>query len=338
MERQLRDLREGVMRVRLVRIGEIFERMPFVVRDLARESGRQVDLQITGQETEIDKYLVERMMDPVLHLVRNAVSHGIESVAERRSAGKPDAGRLTLSAASLGDLVTLEIADDGQGVDVEAVRRRARSIGMPVADEPLDGRQLLDILCAPGFSTRETADRAAGRGVGMGVVQSAVRELGGSLALETSAGEGTRFLIELPLTLAITDAIIAAVGGQVFAVPQSSVREVVDIDGALVKAVGRGEIVPYRGGVLPLLRLSNIFGMTPRPGTSLHVFVVGAGPAAVGIAVDRIQTQREIVVRPMTDPLIKSEGITGATDLGDGRVVLILDLVRTARMAMRAAE
>ena len=337
MERQLRDLREGVMRVRLVRIGEIFERMPFVVRDLARESGRQVDLQISGQETELDKYLVERMMDPILHLVRNAVSHGIESVEARRAAGKPEAGRLTLSAASFGDLVTLEIADDGQGVDVEAVRRRARAIGIPVAADALDGRALLDILCAPGFSTRDTADRAAGRGVGMGVVQSAVRELGGTLSLDTSPGAGTRFLIELPLTLAIADAIIAAVGGQVFAVPQSSVREVIDVDRALVKAVGRGEILPYRGGVLPLVRLSNIFRMTPRPGASLHVFVVGTGAAAVGIAVDRIQTQREIVVRPMTDPLIKSEGITGATDLGDGRVVLILDLVRTARLAMRTA-
>jgi two-component system chemotaxis sensor kinase CheA len=337
MERQLRDLREGVMRVRLVRIGEIFDRMPFVVRDLARESGREVDLQISGQETEIDKYLVERMMDPVLHLVRNAVSHGIESAAARRAAGKPEVGRLTLSATSAGDLVTIEIADDGHGVDIEAVRRRARSIGLSVPDDALDGRALLDLLCAPGFSTRETADRAAGRGVGMAVVLSAVRELGGTLSLATAPGAGTRFLIELPLTLAITDAIIAAVGGQVFAVPQSSVREVIDVDGAMVKAVGRGEIVPYRGGVLPLLRLSNIFRMTPRPGASLHVFVVGTGPASVGIAVDRIQTQREIVVRPMLDPLIKSEGITGATDLGDGRVVLIVDLVRTARLAMRTA-
>ena len=331
LDRQLRDLREGVMRVRLVRVGEIFDRMPFAVRDLARESGRRVEVHISGQETEIDKYLVERMMDPVLHLVRNAVSHGIESMSERIAAGKPETGSLTLSAASVGDIVTIEIADDGRGVDVDAVRRRAQAIGLSVDEGPLEGDALLDVLCAPGFSTRDTADRAAGRGVGMAVVQSAVRELGGRLTLDTVAGEGTRFLIELPLTLAITDAIIASAGGQVFAVPQAAVREVIAVSEEAVRALENNEIMPYRGGVIPLLRLSALFGLSARPGRTLHVFVVGNGASTVGVAVDRIQTQREIVVRPMTDPLIKSEGITGATDLGDGKVVLILDLMRTAR-------
>jgi len=337
MERQLRDLREGVMRVRLVRVGEIFERMPFVVRDLARESRRAVELQITGQETEIDKYLVERMMDPVLHLVRNAVSHGIEPASARRAAGKDETGLLTLSAASVGDLVTIEVGDDGRGVDVAAVRRRARRLGMAVGDGPLEGRELLDILCAPGFSTRDTADRAAGRGVGMAVVRSAVQELGGVLTLDTVEGQGTRFLIELPLTLAITDAIIASVGGQTFAVPQSSVREVIEVAAESVRALENHEIMLHRGGVLPLLRLASVFGLTARPGKTLHVFVIGAGASAVAVAVDRIHTQREIVVRPMTDPLIRSEGITGATDLGDGRVVLIVDLLRTARLARESS-
>jgi two-component system chemotaxis sensor kinase CheA len=337
MDRQLRDLREGVMRVRLVRIGEIFERMPFVVRDLARESGRVVELQITGQETEIDKYLVERMMDPVLHLVRNAVSHGIEPAAERRAAGKEEAGLLTLSAASVGDLVTIEVGDDGRGVDVEAVRRRARAIGISVGDGPLEGRELLDILCAPGFSTRDIADRAAGRGMGMAVVRSAIHELGGTLMLDTVAGQGTRFLVELPLTLAIADAIITSVGGQTFAVPQSSVREVMDVAPDSVRALENHEIIPYRGGVLPLLRLATLFGLTARPGRTMHVLVIGSGASAVAVAVDRIHTQREVVVRPMTDPLIRSEGVTGATDLGDGRVVLILDLVRATRAAGTAS-
>lgn len=333
LERQLRDLREGVMRVRLVRVGEIFDRMPFAVRDLARESGRRVDVRISGQETEIDKYLVERMMDPVLHLVRNAVSHGIEPVAERIAAGKPEAGTLSLNAASVGELVMIEIADDGRGVDVDAVKRRAQAIGLDIGDGELEGHALLEVLCAPGFSTRDTADRAAGRGVGMAVVQSAVRELGGTITLDTVAGEGTRFLIELPLTLAIADAIVATVGGQTFAVPQASVREVIDVSESLVRALENNEIIPYRGGVLPLLRLSRLFGLPAQPGRTLHTFVVGAGNGSVGVAVDRILTQREIVVRSMTDPLIKSEGITGATDLGDGRVVLILDLARLARAA-----
>ena len=332
IERQLRDLREGVMRLRLVPVGEIFRRMSFVVRDLARESGKAVDLRLSGQDTEIDKFLVERMMDPVLHLVRNAVTHGIEAPAVRAARGKPESGHLLLSAASVGDIVTLEIADDGGGVDAASVVARARAMGMTVPDDP-DAAALLDILCAPGFSTRDAADRAAGRGVGMNVVQSTVRELGGSLAIDTAPGEGTRFILQLPVSLAIADAIIATVGSQTFAVPQSAVREVLEVEPASLRAIEKHEIAPYRGGVLPLVRLSSLFGITPAPRSTLHVFVIGQGLAAVGLVVDRIAGQREVVVRPMIDPLVRVEGVMGATDLGDGRVVLILDPLRLTHVA-----
>jgi two-component system, chemotaxis family, sensor kinase CheA len=328
IERQLRDLREGVMRLRLVPVGEIFRRMSFVVRDLARESGKKVELRLRGQDTEIDKYLVERMMDPVLHLVRNAVTHGIEPPHVRVANGKPETGSLALIASSVGDLVTIEIADDGAGVDVEAVARRAALAGMPVPAGTLEGGALLDILCSAGFSTRESTDRAAGRGVGMDVVQSTIRELGGTLAIDTAPGEGTRFIIQLPVSLAIADAIIASVGGQTFAVPQSAIREVVEIDPAMLKAIENHEVAPYRGGVLPIVRLSRVFGIPPQPGRALYVFVVGQGVTAIGVAVDRVLGQREVVVRPIVDPLVRVDGITGATDLGDGRVVLILDLTR----------
>ena len=337
IERQLRDLREGVMRLRLVPVGEIFRRMSFVVRDLARESGKKIELHFRGQDTEIDKFLVERMMDPVLHLVRNAVTHGIEPAAERLARGKPEAGQLTLAAYSVGDIVTLEIADDGAGVESGAVAARARAMGLPVTplnplnDDALEGQALLDVLCAPGFSTRDAADLGAGRGVGMNVVQSTIRELGGTLAIDTAPGDGTRFIIELPVSLAIADAIIATVGAQTFAIPQSSIREVIEVEPASLRAIENHEIAPYRGGVLPIVRLAKVFQMTPRPRRALHVFVVGQGPAAVGIAVDRIIGQREVVVRPMLDPLVRVAGVTGATDLGDGRVVLILDALRLAR-------
>ena len=333
LERQLRDLREGVMRVRLVPVGEIFRRMPFVVRDLARETGKQVELRIDGQDTEIDKFLIERMLDPVLHLVRNAVSHGIEDADERRAAGKPAVATVTLCAATVGDLVMLEIADDGRGVDVETVVARAREQGLAVPSGPIDAHTVLDILCAPGFSTRDAADRASGRGVGMAVVQTAVHELGGKLSLDTTPGQGSRFVIELPVTLAITDAIIARVGAQTFALPQSAVREVIEIDPATIRRFEQNEIAPYRDGALPIVRLADVFGLTATPGRSLHVFVVGAGPTAVGLAVDRIVGQREVVVRSLADALVKVDGIVGATDLGDGRVVLILDGSRLAAMA-----
>jgi two-component system chemotaxis sensor kinase CheA len=330
IERQLRDLREGVMRVRLVPVGEIFRRMPFVVRDLARETGKNVALAMRGQDTEIDKFLIERMLDPVLHLVRNAVSHGIESLEERVTAGKPETATITLSAASVGDLVVIEVSDDGHGIDREAVAERAREAGLLVPDGPLDNEAVLQILCTPGFSTRESADRASGRGVGMAVVQTTVQELGGRLSLDTEQGQGTRFLIELPLTLAITDAIIARVGTQTFAVAQSAVREVIEVMPGMIRSIENNDMVPHRGGVLPILRLADVFQMESRPGRALHVFVVGQGLSAVGLVVDRIVGQREIVVRTFADALVKVDGVVGATDLGDGRVVLILDAQRLA--------
>jgi two-component system chemotaxis sensor kinase CheA len=314
------------MRVRLVPIGELLRRVPFVVRDLTRDTGRRIDLELRGQDTEIDKYLIERMMDPVLHLVRNAVSHGFEPAAERVALGKPADGRLTLAASSAGDAVILEVADDGRGIDEASVVAQARARGMTLPDPPLDRALLLDVICAPGFSTREATDRASGRGVGMAVVKTTIDELNGRLSLETAPGAGTRFTIELPLTLSITDALIAHVGDRTFAVPQSAVREVIELDPASLRRVARHELAPFRGGSLPVMRLSDVFGVEPRPGRALHAFVVGGGRDAVGIAVDRVSGQREIVVRAMDDRLVKVDGVSGATDLGDGRAVLILDL------------
>jgi two-component system chemotaxis sensor kinase CheA len=331
IERQLKELRDGVTRVRLVPVREIFQRMRFVVRDLEREGATKIRVALRGEQTEIDKYLIERMMDPVLHLVRNAVSHGFESPVERVAAGKPSEGTLTLSAVGVGDSVVLEIADDGRGIDAAAVLARARASGVPIPEGDADEVALLDVICAPGFSTRDAIDRASGRGVGMSVVRTTVRELNGRLSLSTTPGAGTRFTIELPLTLSIADALIATVGDRTFAVPQSAVREVVEIDPATLRLVEDREIAPFRGSVLPILRLSRLFRLAERPRRGLHVFVVGSGHDVLGIAVDRIVGQREIVVRSMADELIRVDGIVGATDLGDGRVVLILDLTVLSR-------
>jgi two-component system chemotaxis sensor kinase CheA len=330
IERQLRELREGVMRVRLVPVGEIFRRMPFVVRDLARDTGRRVRVELKGQDTQIDKFLVERMMDPVLHLVRNAVAHGIEGVDERIAAGKRPEGTVSLSASAAGEIVTIEIADDGRGLDAARVIARARQAGI-VVPAVVDDHVVLDLICAPGLSTREQTDRGSGRGFGMDVVRKTVQELGGALRMSSDPGKGTRFTVDLPLTLAITDALIARVGGQTFAVPQSAVREVIEVDSAAIRSLEGHEVTPYRGAALPLVRLTDVLGIDAGADRRLHVFVIGTGPAAVGIVVDRIIGQREIVVRSTIDPLIKVEGVGGATDLGDGRVVLILDAAAVAR-------
>lgn len=331
IDRQLRTLREGIMRIRLVPVGEIFRRMPFVVRDLARETDRKVLLDLHGQSTEIDKYLIERMMDPVLHLVRNAVSHGIEAPEARIAKGKKPEGTIRLSASTVGDAVAIEIADDGRGVDVEAVAAKARRAGLHVPPV-LDGSALLDLLCAPGFSTRDETDRASGRGVGMSVVKQTVEDLSGTMMLDTAPGEGTRFTIHLPLTLAITDALIGRVGAESFAVPQGAVREVIDVVESDIRRIEGNEIVPYREGSLPLVRIGRLFGIETAAQGHLHVFVIGAGSSTLGLVVDRIVGQREIVVRAIADPLVRVEGVSGATDLGDGHVVLILDPTTLARV------
>ncbi len=334
IERHLRDLREGVMRVRLVPVGEIFRRMPFVVRDLARDTGRRVRVEMSGQDTQIDKFLVERMMDPALHLVRNAMAHGLEPVEERIAAGKPPEGTVRLAAAAAGEIATIEISDDGRGIDAARVVARAAGLGLPVP-AVVDDAAVLELICSPGFSTREESDRASGRGFGMAVVRRTVQELGGSLRLWTEPGRGTTFTIELPLTLAITDALLARVGTQQFAVPQAAVREVIELEASAIRQLEDGEIVPYRGTALPLVRLSQRLGMESSDRSRLHAFVLGQGASAVGLVVDRIVGQREIVVRSTVDPLIRVDGVAGATDLGDGRVVLILDAAAIARGVRR---
>ncbi len=219
-------------------------------------------------------------MDPVLHLVRNAIAHGIETPEVRVAAGKTPHGTIQLSAATVGDRVTIEIADDGAGIDVERVLQTARAAGLPVSPGPPTGAALLALICAPGLSTRAESDRAAGRGVGMAVVKAAVEQLSGSLSVDTVPGQGTRFTIQLPITLAITDALITRVGTQTFAIPQGAVREVLEVDPALIRTVEQREIVPHRQAALPLLRLARLFGIAAGPRDRLHVFVAGQDSAS----------------------------------------------------------
>jgi two-component system chemotaxis sensor kinase CheA len=315
----------------MVPIGDAFARMQFVVRDLARDLHKQVILDLRGQETEIDKFVVERMLDPLLHLVRNAVSHGLEAPDIRVAHGKPAAGRLALRATTTGDLVTIAIEDDGRGIDAGQIAARARTLGLINGDAPLDPAQLLQILCAPGFSTREQADRVSGRGVGMDVVYNTVRELGGTLTLATEAGSGTRFTVELPLTLAILEALIVTAGGQTFAVPLSVVREVIRVQADQINSIEQNELLPYRGGTLPMVRLARRFGLAESAADAGFAFIIGSGRGAVGIMVDRLVGKREIVVRPISDPLAQAVGVAAATELGDGQVVLILDAAALIR-------
>lgn len=324
MERQLRDLRAAIMRVRLIPIGEVFERMRFVARDVARETGKQVRVEMSGGNTEIDKVVVERMVEPMLHLVRNAVSHGIEPAAARVAAGKDAIGLITLRAHSAGDQIVIEVVDDGAGLDADRILALARARG--VANAADEGADLLEILCTPGFSTRDSTDLAAGRGVGMDVVRKTVAEVGGQLQLDTEKGIGTRFTIRLPLTLMIVDALLVSVAGQTYAIPQPSLREVLQITPDEIVSFENNEVLRYRETVLPLIRLRNVFALTSAGALDrCNVLVVGNEAYQVGLVADRIIGLREIVVRPVGDPLVTVPGIAGAAELSDGSVALILD-------------
>ncbi|RME94832.1 MAG: chemotaxis protein CheA, partial [Verrucomicrobia bacterium] len=333
LERQLRDLREGIMRVRMVPLAQAFERMQFAVRDLARETARHVRVVLRGEDTEVDKLVVERMLDPLLHLVRNAVSHGIEPPAERATAGKPETATIELRAAAAGDTVVIEVADDGRGIGLEKVAARARRVGLLGPDEPLDPDRLIDILCAPGFSTREEADHAAGRGVGMSVVRNAVQELGGRLDVTSQPGRGTTWRIQLPLTVLIVDAVLVEVADQTLAMPQPALSEIRRIEAGSIRQIQGGEIIPHRDRLLPLLRLNRVFRWPESKRSTLDVLVVGHEPDLLGLVVDRVLGQREIVVRALDDPLVRTPGIAGATEASDGRAVLILDAAGLVALA-----
>lgn len=338
IERHVRMLREGVMRVRLVAVGEVFERMRFAMRDITRETEREIRLEFSGQETEIDKLVVDRMLEPLLHLVRNAASHGIETRAERVAAGKEPVGTIGLRARASGDRVVIEVQDDGAGMDAQRIARRARDLGLVATDEVLGTDALLEVICSPGFSTRETADKTSGRGVGMAVVRSTIRSLGGELQVDSIVGHGTRFTIELPFTLMITDALILEVGDQAMAIPQTSLREIVPLDPASVTTLERNEVMSYRGRVIPLVNVGAVFKLPPRVGARRHVLIVGSDAHPAGLVVDRVLGLREIVVHPVNDPLIAVPGISGATELADGRVSLILDAAMLVRDTRQRGE
>jgi two-component system chemotaxis sensor kinase CheA len=328
LEKKIRHLREGIMRVRMVQINEIFERMRFTVKDVTRSDHKQIHLQLEGKDTEIDKLIVERMMDPIIHMVRNAISHGIESPEQRKKVNKPQEGLICLRALTSGDMVILEIEDDGKGIDLDAIAKKARNKNIIDNQRSVTLDNVLDVLCFPGFSTKEKADHTSGRGVGMDVVKNVVEELGGEISVTSEIGKGTLFRIHLPLTLAILDALIVSVGDQQFAVPKLSIQEILEVDPDLVTVSGPNEMILYRDNVLPIVRLSRLFHIKEQYRRYFYVMIVQKGHEFIGIAIDRIINEREIVVRALPDSFVNLKGFSGATELGDGRVVLILDVQR----------
>jgi two-component system chemotaxis sensor kinase CheA len=322
--RSLREMREAISSARMVPVGEIFDRIPYLVRDMARATDKKARVALEGNQTEIDKFLVERLREPVLHLVRNCFAHGVEPAAERTAAGKPAEALILLRASSAADSVFIQVSDDGRGVEADTVFTRAAALGLPVPEDS-DPKSLLDVLCTPGFSSRDTADMSAGRGIGMTVVAAAARELGGSLSMRTSRGKGTEFTLRLPLSISICDAVVLGVGGAKFTMNKGAIHEIVQAEPSAVRSVRSTELVPYREGMLPLVRLRAALAMAPSSAPKLVVVVAGTSRGPVGFVADSVVAQREIVVRPLSDPFLRVPGIAGVTELGDGRPVLVLD-------------
>ncbi|AFQ45758.1 chemotaxis protein CheA [Desulfosporosinus meridiei] len=326
--RLMNDLQESVMRLRMVAIGTVFNRFPRLVRDLAKKTGKEIDLVLKGEDTELDKTVVEVIGDPLMHLIRNSVDHGIESPEDRKAAGKPEVGTITLNAYHEGNHIAILISDDGAGLDLEKIRNKAVAKGLIGEREELSERDIANLIFLPGFSTADVVTDISGRGVGMDVVKKALNNLGGMVDITTRKGKGSTFTIRLPLTLAIIQALLVEVGQEIYAVPLSSVLETLLVSREEIKTVGGLPMVQLRGNTLPLISLQEKFDLpTPEEESSeVFVVVVGFGDKALGLIVDELRGQQEVVIKSLGDFLTNLPGIAGATILGDGKVTLILDI------------
>jgi two-component system, chemotaxis family, sensor kinase CheA len=336
LERNMRELQESVMRVRMLPISFVFSRFPRMVRDLAQRLGKQIELTLTGEQTELDKTVLEKIGDPLVHLVRNSIDHGIERPDVRIAAGKPAAGTLRLSACHRGGNIAVEVSDDGGGLDSGRVLAKARSRGLVGENEELSDAQIYDLIFQPGFSTAEQTTDVSGRGVGLDVVLRNVKELGGKIDVSSEPGKGARFVITLPLTLAIVDGQSIAVGRENYIVPLVSIIESLQIkQGTLNRVAGRGEVFAFRGEYVPVIRLHELFGVEPRTQEveeGLIVIVEGDG-RRVGLFVDDLLGQQQVVIKSLETNYGHVDGVSGATILGDGSVALILDLPGIIRRA-----
>jgi len=325
--RVLNDLQRSVMKIRMVPVDQLFRRFPRMVRDVARQCGREVELAVSGQDTDLDKGILDAIAEPLTHLVRNAVSHGIESPEERRKAGKPAQGVVRLNAHHQGNQVIVEISDDGRGIDVQKIRTKAIELGLTTPEEAarLTENETLDFIFRPGFSTAEQVTEVSGRGVGMDVVQSVLHRLKASISVENRPGHGATFRLKLPLTLAIIKALLFWVEQRLYAIPLNAVLEISRTAESEVHQVDNYEVLQLRNQVLPLLRL----GRPAADGdhkSKLFVLVILVGERKYGLIVDALEGEEELVIKALDDQTFSTDLVSGASILGDGRVVLILNL------------
>lgn len=331
------ELQLAVMKTRMVPIGKVFNKFPRMVRDLCRDMGKDVDLVISGEETELDKSVVEEIGDPLIHMIRNSVDHGVEVPEIRRKRGKPDKGIVNLSAYHEGNHIVVEIKDDGAGMDAEVLKAKAVEKGVITIDEAknLDNESAYGLVFKPGFSTAAQITDVSGRGVGMDVVKTNIEKLNGIINIESELGHGTRFRLKLPLTLAIIQALLVDVSGEIFAIPLVSVIETVRIKETEIHSFEGREVLKLRDSVLSLIRLDEIYELQESLNDDIYVVVVGLAEKRLGFVVNKLVGQEEIVIKSLGDYLSGNEGIAGATIMGDGRVRLIIDVAGVMEIATK---
>jgi two-component system chemotaxis sensor kinase CheA len=340
LERKLSDLQKGVMEIRMIPIGQLYEKMSRIVRKISREQGKRVELKFFGADTELDKLIVEDISDPMMHIIRNAIDHGIESRDIRVANGKDEKGTIRISSYQKGNHVVIEIEDDGGGIDIEKVKKKALQKGLVNDVSSVSDRDAIDFIFLPGFSTNETVSEVSGRGVGMDVVKNNISAISGMVDIETKKGEGSRFIITLPITLAIIKALIISCNGRTYALPITSVLESLLMTDRDIKTVERKEVVQLRESTLPLLRLDNYFAInrTQKTPDEFYVVVVGVAEKRLGIAVDDLVCQQDIVIKPLGESFKRFRGVSGAADLGDQRTILVLDVGGIINETMRSGS
>ncbi len=338
LERKLADLQASVLDVRMVPLRQVFDKISRVARRLRVDLGKEVRLDIRGADTELDKLIVEDLVDPLMHVVRNAFDHAIEDPGERESCGKPVEGRVRIEAFQRGNDVVIQVSDDGRGIDADKVLERALERGLVTEGQELSPREILDLVFHPGISTREAVSTTSGRGVGMDVVRSNIAALGGIVTIESEPGRYTTISMTLPITLAIMQALIVGVGSQRFAIPLNSVRETLLVDPQEIQSSDGRELLNLRGEPLLLRRLSREFDIEPSDAGKLSAVVLGIGDSRMGLLVERLEGQQDAVIKPIQGPVSRVRGVAGATELGEQGAVLVLDVSALVEDALRGRE
>jgi len=328
LQRKLNELQKGVMEIRMIPVGQLYEKMSRIVRKVSREQGKKVDLRVFGADTELDKLIIEDISDPMMHIIRNSIDHGIETPEERIRLGKDEKGVIRLSSFQKGNHVVIEVEDDGRGIDIARVKKKALEKGLIQENDPLSERDALELIFLPGFSTSDTVTDISGRGVGMDVVRNNIAAVSGMVDIETRPGQGSKVIITLPITLAIIKALIINIVGRTYAMPITSVLETILVERSDIRTIERKEVIQLRDMTLPLVRLGRFFeieGGDALP-ESFYVVVVGVAEKRLGIVVDDLLGQQDIVIKSIGETFKGFKGISGAADLGDQRTILVLDV------------